>query len=132
MKTITMVIEAGKDLFSAYPRDGGGIYGAGATVEECKRNVLDCIEFAKEDPEARVSDALTGDFEIAWAYDTESFLRHYKGILTNAGLERLTGIHQKQLQGYSSGERRPRPEQRRKIQAALHRLGAELQAVELA
>jgi hypothetical protein len=46
-------------------------------------------------------------------------------------LERIAGINQKQIQHYSTGHRKPRLAQRRKIEAALHKLGQELIAVEL-
>jgi hypothetical protein len=52
-------------------------------------------------------------------------------IFTNAALEKLTGINQKQLQHYSTGHRNPRIEQRNKIEKALHDLGKELLSVEL-
>jgi len=126
-----MVIEAGKDLFTAYPLDGVGIYGVGATVKECKQDVLTCIAFAKEDPQVSVPEAVRGkDYEIAYRYDTESFLRHYKGILASEAMERLSGIDRKQLRGYAS--KSLRPEQLEKIQTALHGLGRELLSVELA
>ena len=50
---------------------------------------------------------------------------------TKAGLERITGINQKQLWHYASGTRNPRPEQSIKIESALHRLGEELIAINL-
>ncbi|MDR0546183.1 MAG: hypothetical protein LBG77_01130 [Dysgonamonadaceae bacterium] len=71
------------------------------------------------------------EYELAYRFDPESLLQHYTGIFTNAALERLTGINQRQLQRYSSGVSRPRTEQSRRINHALHRLGNELLAVEL-
>ena len=53
-------------------------------------------------------------------------LQFYAGIFTKAGLERITGINQKQLWHYASGTRNPRPEQVLKIETALHKLGEEL------
>jgi hypothetical protein len=43
----------------------------------------------------------------------------------------MTGINQKQLQHYASGLRKPRTQQMKKIESALHQLGNELLAVEL-
>jgi len=68
---------------------------------------------------------------LVYKFDTQSFLNYYKGIFTNAALERITGINQKQLQHYATGLRTPRPLQAKKIETALHKLGAELMAVEL-
>jgi hypothetical protein len=64
-------------------------------------------------------------------FDAESLLAYYKEIFSNSALERLTVINQKQLQHYTTGHRKPRPNQREKIQAALNQLGSELLAVEL-
>jgi len=52
-------------------------------------------------------------------------------FFTNAALERITGINQKQIQHYASGIKRPRPEQLKKIEVAFKKLGAELASVEL-
>ena len=58
-------------------------------------------------------------------------MQHYDGIITNAALERITGINQRQLQRYASGVSRPRLKQAKKIEKALHDIGEELLAVEL-
>ena len=46
-------------------------------------------------------------------------------------MENSTGINQKQIQHYTTGHRKPRLEQRKKIENALHTLGKELLAVQL-
>jgi len=133
MKTITIVIEAGKDGFGAYSQGDEGIYGMGDTVEECKQDVLDCIiskkEFMSKD---QIPEVLKGEYELVYKYDTGSFLQHYKGILTNAALERLTDINQRQMHHYAAGLRRPTKKTAQKIETALHRLGRELLNVRLA
>lgn len=58
--------------------------------------------------------------------DIQSLLQIYEGIFTKSGLEKLTGIHQKQLWHYAMGQSKPRAAQRMKIENALHRLGNEL------
>jgi len=78
-----------------------------------------------------VPSILKGEYELVYRFDTESFLKYYKGIFTKAGLERITGIKQRQLQHYSSGLKKPRPAQTKKIEMALHKLGSELLALEL-
>jgi hypothetical protein len=74
---------------------------------------------------------LRGDYDIVYHFDAESFLNYYKGIFTNAALEKITGVNQKQLQHYSSGLKKPRLPQLKKIEDGMHRLAAELQALEL-
>jgi len=132
MKTITMVLEAGKDGFGAYSEGDEGIYGMGDTIEECKRDVLDCIVSKKEFmSKEQVPEVLKGDYELVYKYDTESLLKYYKGVLTNSAMERLTNINQRQVNHYASGRSKPRKAQRQKIQTALHDLGRELLAIRL-
>lgn len=106
----------------------------GKAVEEikagiiCSINVLieDCKEFGGVIPVE-----LQGDYELSFKMDVKSLLQFYSGIFTKAGLERITGINQKQLWHYASGMRNPRPEQTLKIETALHKLGEELLAINL-
>ena len=63
--------------------------------------------------------------------EPQSFLNYYKGIFTNASLERITGIKQKQIQHYASGLKKPRLAQKQKIQNSLKELAEELLTFEL-
>lgn len=85
-----------------------------------------CIEHGIEYPAF-----LDSEFEIAYKFNTESMLEYYSGILSLAGLERITGINRKQLWSYAHGRSKPRKAQVQKIEKALHRLGAELSTVSL-
>lgn len=93
---------------------------------------LDAIQIIKEEftPE-NIPTILKGDYEIVYHFDVESLLNYYKGIFTNSALEKITGINQRQLQHYSSGLKKPRQPQLKKIEDGLHKLAAELRAVEL-
>lgn len=129
MKEIKIIIEKSSDSFGAYSENVSGIYGAGDTAEECKQSVLDAIETLKELDSCPIE--LKEDYKIVYKFDAISLLNYYKGVFTNSALEKITGINQKQIQHYTSGHRKPRPEQRKKIENALHNLGKELLAVEL-
>lgn len=129
MKEIKIIIEKSSDSFGAYSENVSGIFGAGDTADECKLSVLDAIETLKD--LENCPDELKGDYKLVYKFDTVSLLNYYKGIFTNAALEKITGINQKQIQHYTTGHRKPRPEQRKKIENALHTLGKELLAVEL-
>jgi len=131
MKQLKIVIGRSKDNYGAYAENAPGIYGEGDNVEEAKQSVLEAITFYKEHAPINTPPVLKGEYELVYKFDTQSFLNYYKGIFTNAALERITGINQKQLQHYATGLRSPRPLQAKKIEAALHKLGAELMAVEL-
>jgi predicted RNase H-like HicB family nuclease len=129
MKEVKIIIEKSADSFGAYSENVSGIFGAGATADECKQSVLDAIETLKELDNC--PDELKVDFKLVYKFDTISLLNYYKGIFTNAALENITGINQKQIQHYTTGHRKPRLEQRKKIENALHTLGKELLAVQL-
>ena len=132
MKQIKIVIERSADLFSSYAENVEGIYGGGNTVEEAKQSIEDSIRLLKKhNRKENIPDILKEDYEVVYKFDVQSFLDYYKGIFTPAALERIAGINQKQIQHYSTGLRKPRLAQRRKIEQALHKLGQELIAVEL-
>ena len=132
MKQVKIVIEKTKDLYSAYAENVEGIYAGGETVEEVKQSVLDAIRLLKEHNRSEnIPSILKGKYEIVYYFDTVSLLSYYKKIFTNSALERMTGINQRQIQHYAAGMKKPRPTQVKKIESALHQLGAELLAVEL-
>lgn len=131
-KKIKIIIERSNNAFSAYAENAPGVYGMGDTVEEAKQSVIEGIRLLKKyNKSENIPAILMGDNEVVFKFDTESFLNFYKKIFTNAALERMTGINQKQLQHYASGLKKPRPAQVKKIESAIHNLGKELLAVEL-
>lgn len=117
-------------MFSAYAENIEGIYGGGDTVAEAKKSILDAIELYKK-YNSNVPSLIKGKYEIVYKFDTQSLLNYYKGVFTNAALERITGINQKQFHHYATGLKKPRVTQAKKIETALHSLGSELMAVEL-
>lgn len=120
-------IGASADSFGAYGENCSGIFASGDNVAEVKRDVLEAIRIYKEiTPESEWNTPIKEGWPIEWHYDTQSLLKYYEGILTNAALERLTGINKKQLWNYANGVSRPRKEAREKINKALHSLGQEL------
>ncbi|MET7259254.1 helix-turn-helix domain-containing protein [Dyadobacter fermentans] len=131
MKRIRILIERGKDGYSAYAENVKKIYGIGDTVQDVKKNVFECIEIVKSFDDKNIPAALKGEYEIVWKFDVESLLEYYKGIFSQTGIARLTGINEKQLNHYASGLKKPRPAQAKKIENALHKLGGELMAIEL-
>ena len=131
-KKIQITIERGKDLFDAYAENVQGVWGSGETVEEAKQSLEKTIELLKEyNLSENIPAILKGEYELVYKFDAQSLLNYYKGIFTNAALERLTGINQKQIQHYATGLKKPKAGQMQKIEDALHRLGNELISVEL-
>lgn len=131
MKTIRIIIEKTKDNYSAYAQNVEGVYGGGETVSAAKESILHAIKLLKKYNQKNIPKLLQGDYMIKYKFDTQSLLNYYKGIFTNASLERITGIKQKQIQHYASGLKKPRAAQKIKIQNSLHELAGELMAVEL-
>lgn len=130
MKEIIMNICASNDSFGAYSENCDGIYAAGDTVEACKQDVEKAIELIKENlPEERWPEEIKGEYRLVWHYDIQSLLLNYGSLLSLSGLERLTGIHQKQLWAYMHGRSKPRRQQKERIENALHRFAGELSDV---
>jgi hypothetical protein len=132
MKKIKIVIEKTRDHYSAYAENVEGVYGGGDTAEEAKQSVVDAIKLLKKyNKPDNIPAILKGEYKLVYKFDTTSLLNYYKKVFTNSALERLTGINQRQLQHYSTGLKKPRLAQKKKIESALHQLGNELIAVEL-
>lgn len=132
MKKIIMTICASENSFGAYSENYEGIWAAGDTVEECKEDVAKAIELIKENlPEDQWPEAIKGEYEIEWRYDTESFMYYYGSLMSLSGMERITGINQKQLWAYMHGRRKPRQAQRERIIKAMHDFAKELSAATL-
>jgi len=137
MKTrhLTAIIETTKNNYGAYLKDVDGVIGIGKTLDAVKKSLLESIDIiideCRENDEYELPEALSGDFVIDFKMDVKSFLSVYYGIFTKAGLERLTGINQKQLWHYANGKVTPRRAQVEKIENALHQLGNELLSIRL-
>jgi len=134
MKLLSIVIERAENNFSAYVREIDGIAVTGKTIDEIKASmnvaitsyIESCKEFGMDVPQE-----LCGEYTFSYELDIRSLLTIYEGIFTKSGLEKLTGINQKQLWHYAQGLSTPRPAQRLKIEKALHRLGNELVSLSL-
>ncbi len=134
MYTLRIIIERAENNYSAYIDGIDGIIATGQTVDEIKTNMIEAINaFVEEckDLGCEVPKELQGDYELNFKMDVKSLLDFYSGIFSKAGLERITGINQKQLWHYASGNRNPRPEQSLKLETALHKLGEELLSISL-
>lgn len=134
MTKIEAIIERASDgTYSVYCTNEM-FSGMGDTVEAAQADMLEQMKFFKE---TAATDGhtypafLDNDFDIVYKFDTKSLLEYYSGILTLSGLEKITGIHQKQLWKYLHGQANPRRAQIEKIESGLHRFGKELIATSL-
>lgn len=131
---VKVIIEHAGSNFSAYVADVDGIAVTGDSIDEIKASMYEaiddyiqvCKEYGLKTPEQFI-----GEYELAFELDVCSLLKIYEGIFSKSGLERLTGINQKQLWHYATGKSKPRQEQRLKIEKGLHRLGNELISLHL-
>jgi hypothetical protein len=134
MKTIEANIERAKDgTYSVYCINEM-FSGMGNTAETAKLDMRQQMEFFRKtaiEDNFSYPDFLDENFEIVYKFDTESLLEYYSGILSLSGLEKITGIHQKQLWNYLHRKSKPRRAQVEKIEKGLHALGSELIAISL-
>ena len=132
MKKIIIVIERSADLFDAYSDNCDGIYGAGDTLEACKADIETSIRQIKEKlPIEQWPEELKGEYELEYKLDAQSFLEYFSQYLSLAGMERITGVNQKQLSNYLNRRAKPRKQQVERISKGLRRGASELLAIPL-
>ena len=109
MKQVTVCVERGMDgKYSAYPTGEiceFGCIGEGSTAKETEEDFLAGVEDLKRvyEREGRSFP----EYSFRFKYDIASFLNYYAYALSLAGLERITGVNQRQLSHYATGVRRP-------------------------
>ena len=133
--SLRAIVEFAENNCTIYLPEVDGIYGIGDTVDEAKKSLQEsisltiesCIEFGEHIPKA-----LEEDYEIKYSYDLRSFLNIYGSVLSKSGLERITGINQKQLWHYAAGKIKPRKETITRISESVHKFAEALAEVEFA
>lgn len=132
MKTLNVTVAHTGNNYCAMIDGVDSIMVSGYSIDEIRTNlesaIKDTIAVCKKS-DIPVPELLSGQYELNYRMDVESFLNFYKEVFSKSGLERLTGINQKQLWHYASGGRKPRKEQVHKIESALHHLGKELLSI---
>lgn len=128
MKKVIVTVERGKDnLFSAYISSNNcefGCIGEGKSVKETEADFLLAVEdmrrvYAKQNKSFP-------DYEFVFTYDISSFLNYYAYAFSLAGLERITGVNQRQLSHYLNGVRRPSKATAKKIEKSIKLFADEL------
>lgn len=131
MKNVVAIIEKASDgRYSIFSDDDNLPFlltGTGATVAEAYDvflgGYLDMKRIFEED--GKEFEELSFEFR----YDVPSFLQQYAYALTLAGLERITGVSQKQLSHYINGVRKPSKATTKKIEDKLKAFGNEIASV---
>ena len=131
MKNVVAIIEKASDgRYSIFSDDDSLPFlltGTGATVAEAYDVFLGGYQDMKRifEEDGREFEELAFEFR----YDVPSFLQQYAYALTLAGLERITGVNQKQLSHYINGVRKPSKATVRKIEEKLKAFGNEIASV---
>ncbi|MCL1933950.1 MAG: type II toxin-antitoxin system HicB family antitoxin [Candidatus Azobacteroides sp.] len=129
MKTLRIIIEKSSDYYDAYAENCEGVYGAGNTVEEAQKNVLEGLNLFIKYNRDNLPEILQAEYGIEYHFDVPSFLKHYSTVFTKSALQRMTGINQTQLTHYVSGFRKPSKKTINKLDTAIHNLSKELSEV---
>lgn len=134
MEKVSVVISFSGKNFGAYVPILPGCVATGATPNEVRDNIVEAIQFhiegSLEDGD-ELDPVFNNEYELSFHFDAVSLLNYYKGVLTLSGLEKITGVNQKQLQHYATGLKKPRKPQLDKIEKSLHDFGKELMLLEL-
>lgn len=133
MTTIEAIVERASDgTFTVYCKDQ--IFsGAGTTVDAAKADMAAQMAFYKETARSagfKYPAFLDDDFKVHYSVDATSLMKYYvsTGIFSLAGLEKVTGINQKQLWSYMNGTK-PRKAQRERIERGFRSLRDDLNAL---
>lgn len=133
MTTIHAIIERAKDgTFTVYCKNE--IFsGAGATIQSAKEDMLKQMAFYRETALSegfKYPAFLDGEYEVSYQVDMPSLLKYYieQGIFTLSGVEKMTGINQKQLWSYLHGTK-PRGVQSQRMETGFRRLKEDLDSV---
>lgn len=133
MKQIEAIIERAADgTFTVYCKDE--IFsGAGDTMDAAKADMAQQMAFYKETARKegfKYPDWMDGEYTVNYTVDMPSLMAYFigNGIFTLAGLEKVTGISQKQLWAYLHGTK-PRKAQQDRIASGLRSLSKDLSAI---
>jgi predicted RNase H-like HicB family nuclease len=132
MKTITAILEKGKDGYGVSFEGIPHVYGFGETIKSSKKDAKEVLDFfvrtAKE-LNKPIPEVLKGKYQLEFEFDATTLLDYIGGTVTQSALAKASGINVAQISHYATGRRKPRPAQREKIVYGLHQIAQELLAV---
>ena len=130
MIKVKVFIEKAENGYSAYMEDAVVDYscmGEGSTVDEAINDFKSAYNEMKE--YYREQKKFFEEVEFEFHYDIASFLKEYSKAFSLAGLQRITGINQKQLGHYMNGQSKPTKRTISKIQKGIESFARDLVAV---
>jgi len=104
-----------------------GLLGQGNTVSEAMDDFYNSYGEIKAMYQTEGKECPMLEFEFK--YDMPSFLQYYAYAFTLAGLERITGVNQRQLSHYINGVIKPGEKTVRKIENRIHVFANEISSV---
>lgn len=113
----------------------GAVVFTARTWEEVKKEAKDTLDFHIEgmlkDGDDIPEWLRNGEYEFVFhPMSIAALLRCSEDFTTMAAIARASGMNQRQLSHYANGLKKPRPQQRQRIVAGLHKIGRQLMAVE--
>ncbi len=132
MKQVMAFIEQNREgFYSVYTNEDFpfGFFGEGYTAQEAI-NDFKAVYAAMKSRYEKKHNVVLEDVEFTFKYDVNSFLSAYRGVLTLAGLQRLTGISQQQLSQYLNGTRHASPKTAERMQQSIQAFANQLRNVE--
>lgn len=129
MKKITATLEWTQDGYGAWINELPSVFSFGETVEQAKvelRNAIDLYFQGEKQPQW-----YKDGYEIEIKFDVAALINYYQHIFTKRALSKITGINESLLSQYASGLKKPRRQQRERIEKGLHSLSRELGTISL-
>lgn len=96
-----------------------------AVGEAVRTHIASCVKDGDDVPGYLAQ----GEYDFEWVLSTQALIRSAEPYTSIAAISRASGINQRQLSHYANGLKQPRPKQRQRIVAGLHRIGQSLLAI---
>lgn len=135
-KKVTVIIEKGADLYSAYVPDdikSAFINGQGSSIDEAIADMKVAMEEVKElyeDEGKPLPSDLSGEIEFVYKYDVASLFNYFDEINLSS-FARKNDMNESLLRKYKNGLAFASEKQCKKIESGLHKLGQLLCAASL-
>lgn len=133
MVTIEAIIERAEDgTYCVYCKND--IFsGAGVSIDDAKADMKEQMEFYKKtaiEKGFKYPLFLDQEYQINYTIDAISLMKYYvkAGILSLSGIEKITGINQKQLWSYLNGTK-PRKTQSDRIEIGFKKLYEDMYSI---
>jgi predicted RNase H-like HicB family nuclease len=132
MAIVRVVTEKTITGYSAYLPDVPGVIAVGDTFSELRANMSEAVDLylqtSKEfdDP---IPNVLSGEFELTYKFDTQTFLDWLSRIMSQKGLSEIANMNESLISQYANGIKKPGQKQLKRIETALHKFADDLYSI---